>query len=171
MKKSKEEKYLNSNILNDEPDDEDDDEVIDYIEPGSEREKEGMRDARLTLVSMYVSLIVLSGLAMIVGALVFEHKLTYCIGVIIGTLAGCFYMWHLNRSLAYALNLGEDMAQKVMRKDIFVRLIAIILVDIIISAVIGGYTPIGVLASLLTLKLSLYLTPVTLRIIKTGKTK
>lgn len=166
MTRNNEEKYLKNIISNDSPEEDDDDEVVDIIEPGSEREKEGIRDARLTLVAMYVSLIVLSGIIMIAGAVIFEKKITYCIGVIIGTMAGCFYMWHLNRSLAYALNLDSGMAQKVMRKDIFIRLFVIISADIIISALIGGYAPIGVLGSLLTLKLSLYATPFTLRIIK-----
>ena len=91
MTRNNEEKYLKNIISNDSPEEDDDDEVVDIIEPGSEREKEGIRDARLTLVAMYVSLIVLSGIIMIAGAVVFEKKITYCIGVIIGTMAGCFY--------------------------------------------------------------------------------
>lgn len=169
--KFKEGKKLKSNIIDDSfaEEEEDDDEVLDLIPPGSEREKEGVKDARLTLVSMYVSLGTLSIIALIIGLIIFDDKLGYSLGLLVGALTGLFYIWHLNRSLKEVLNMTQEMAEKSMKRDAFVRLAAIIALDTIICTVVGGYSPIGVLISLLVIKLSFYLAPFWLRVLKVGK--
>lgn len=171
LMKFKEGKKLKSNIIDDSfaEEEEDDDEVVDLIPPGSEREKEGIKDARLTLVSMYVSLLTLSIIALILGVIIFDDKLGFSLGLIVGALTGLFYIWHLNKSLKEVLDMSSEMAEKSMRKDALIRLVAIIALDTIICAAVGGYSPVGVLASLLVIKLSFYLSPMWLRVLKAGK--
>lgn len=150
----------------DNDEEEDDDDVIHYIEPGSEEEKEGIREAKLTLKAMYLSFILLTFVFLAIGLLIFDKKLTYSAGILTGMITGFFYISHLNSSIKEILNYDEESASRAMKKDATIRIAVVGIVGILVAAFVGGNAAIGVLVQMFSLKLSVYLTPVITGILK-----
>lgn len=157
----------------DEEEDEDgEDEVVHLIEPGSEEEKEGIREAQLTVKGMYLSFITLTLIFLAVGLLLFDGKATYGAGILTGLLTGLFYIAHLNSSIKEVLNYDEDNAVKTMKRDAKIRLAVVGFGGVLGAAFIGGSAPLGVLAQIFSLKFSTYVTPLAAGIlIKRGSQK
>ena len=155
----------------DDEDDEDDDDVIHYIEPGSEEEKEGVREAKLTLEAMYMSFVLLTLVFLAIGLLIFDKRLTYLAGISTGMITGFFYISHLNSSIKEILNYDEESAARAMKKDATIRITVVGIVGILVAAFVGGNAAIGVLVQMFSLKLSVYLTPVITGILKKGVSK
>lgn len=145
----------------DEEKEDDEDEVIYLIEPGSEEEKEGIREARLTLKGMYLSFVLLTLLFLGIGLLLFDGGITYGAGILTGLLTGLFYITHLNSSIKEVLNYDEDNAVRAMKRDAKIRLAVVGIGGVLGAALIGGDAPLGVLAQIFSLKFSAYITPVT----------
>lgn len=144
----------------DEYDECEDEEIpVHVIEPGSEEEREAVKEGKMTVKGFYLSFSILSLLILLIGLLLSGNKLSFIIGVLTGFATGVFYIWHLNSSIKDVLNCDEDTAGKTMRRDSTIRMGVLAIAGIVVSAVVGGDSIIGVLAQMMSLKLSVYLTP------------
>lgn len=144
--------------------DEDDDKVLDYIESGSERAKQGIEYAKQTLSSMYLAFFMLSGAFLLIGMLVFKDRLKYSAGIAMGVATGCYFIRSLNISVREVLNVGDKQAEKTMKKDGRLRLLVVGAGAGLVSAVVGGSAVYGALAQIFSLKLCAYLTPLVMKV-------
>ena len=153
----------------DEYDEDEDDEIpVQLIEPGSEEEKEAVRDGKRIVKAFYLSFFLLS-LTVLIGGLVAPiNKGTFAIGWLTGVATGVFYIYHLNTSVKEILNYDEASAKVTMRKDSTVRIAIVGITGIVVSGLVGKSSIIGVLAQMMALKLSVYLSPFMAKILKTG---
>ncbi len=142
------------------------DEVVHFIEPGSEEERESIREAKLTLRGMYAAFTVLTLVFLAVGLLLSHKKLTFSAGILTGFITGLFYITHLNSSIKEILNYDEDAAVRAMKKDARIRLGVVGIGGVLAAALIGGDSALGVLAQIFAIKLSAYLTPAAAGILK-----
>lgn len=156
---------LEDRALKDSYDDDEEDE-IDIVEPGSEEELKGIKEAALTVRSMYLSVSVLSIIFAILGLLLLNEKLSWLAGIAAGFVAILLYIRNLNASLKAVLNLTQELAVKESRKDAAIRLGLIAIIGILVSALVAGNAPLGVLAELLALKAGLYITPMTMKLLR-----
>lgn len=145
---------------------EDEDIVLDYIEPGSEREKEGIEYAKQTYRCMFISFYAVSAVFLLIGLIFFKDRLKYCAGILTGVLSGTYYIRSLNLSVREVLNFDENTAEKSMKKQARIRLIAVGAAGGIICALVGGSAVYGVVGEILAIKLGTYLTPLTMKIVK-----
>lgn len=165
MEKRKRSREIIAEMMAPVPEDDDEleeeDEVLDFIEPGSEAEKEGIRFAKNTVSGMYLAFYLLSALCLVIGLLIFDEKLKFALGMAVGCVTGSFFIGHLNRSVRELLNYDENSATKQMKKDARLRLAVVGFGGVIAAAIIGGAAVYGILIQLMTLKLGIYLTPLT----------
>lgn len=154
-----EDENLDPNYAKWDEDEENDDEVVHYIEPGSEEEKEAIKAAKMTTRGMYVSFIAVSICVLALGLLLFEKKITFSIGVLTGLLTGFFYIHHLNSSVREVLNYDNESAVRSMKKDATIRIAVVGIVGMVVAGLAGGHAYAGVLMQIFSLKISAYLTP------------
>ena len=147
-------------------DEEDEDIVLDYIEPGSEREKEGIEYAKQTCRCMFISFYAVSAVFLLLGLIFFGDRIKYCAGILTGVLSGTGYIRSLNLSVREVLNFDENTAEKSMKKQARIRLIAVGAAGGVICALVGGSAVYGVVGEILAIKLGAYLTPLTMKIVK-----
>ena len=144
----------------DEYDECDDEELpVHIIEPGSAEEKEAIKEGKMTVKAFYFSFMILTALVVLLGLLIPINNITFVIGVLTGFATGIFYIYHLNSSVKDVLNCDEASAKASMRKDSTLRLAVVGFVGIAVAALVGGDSIIGILAQMMSLKLSVYLTP------------
>ena len=145
-----------------EDEDGNDDKVIDYIESGSEREKQGIEYAVLTYKCMFVAFFLVSAV-FLAGIFFFKHKTSYFAGIATGLLTGIYYIKSLYLSVREVLNFSENDAEKAMKKQARMRLLAVGAAGGAVCAIVGRNAVYGVLAQILALKLSAYLTPAVMK--------
>ncbi len=142
---------------------EDPDEVVDYIEPDSERAEEELRDAKCILTDMQVGCVCLS-LLYLLGMLLVPTKIAYGIGVFIGFLVAVWMLWNMYESIEAALDMESQAAISYMRKRVAVRYL-IIFAAVVGTILLGGkYMGLGAMLSIMNVKFSAYLQPLTNRI-------
>ncbi len=142
---------------------EDPDEVLDYIEAGSERAMEEQRDAEAILCDMQWCCVVLSCIYLL-GMLLVPEKLRYAIGLVVGLGVAMIVLRNLYDSIADALLMESHEATSYMKKRVMLRY-ALMLVAIVGTILIGGkYMGLGTILSVFNIKLSAYLQPVVRRI-------
>ena len=132
-------------------------EEIQLIEPGSKEEAEAALDAVTTLRAYYIAFVALSVVASVIGLLLVKEKLAYLVGSVAGIAAGIFYIWHLYRSLGFALSAEENAAKNIARRDYMIRACVILGVEILAGALFGVTAALAALICLVALKLSVYL--------------
>lgn len=146
-------------VEDEDPDEELEDEVLQVIEPGSEEEARGIRDAKLTTKAMYISVLVCAAIFSGIGILILEKKVTILLGSLISLAANIFYVYNLDHSIKSALNMPETMATHYMVKNVMLRYLVIIICGVGAVLIIKGNAAFGVLIELLTLKIAIYVTP------------
>jgi len=144
-------------IRPDEELEETEEEEIQLIEPGSKEEAEAAKDAVTTLKSYYIAFVALSVVASVIGLLLVKEKIAYLVGSIAGIAAGLFYIWHLYRSLGFALSAEENAAKNMARRDYMIRACVILGVEIFAGILFGVTAALAALICLIALKLSVYL--------------
>ncbi len=147
-----------------EEDGDEDDEILDYIEPGSEREKEGLDFANKVLRGMYAAFAAVSLLFLAVGLILIKDRLCFAAGIVTGIVTGIYYIHSLNLSVRETLRFNENTAEKTMKKDARIRLVVVGIGAIVACTVAGGSAVYGILAEIFALKLSSYLAPLFLAI-------
>ncbi len=146
------------------PEDEETDDV-DYIIPGSPEEMQGIEEAILTKKAMIMSTSAINLVLLIVG-LFLPKRISFILGLASVYAAELFYIHSLDKSLKASLDTDSERSRKIMRREAVIRLLVLALMGIGSSALFGEMAPIGALASLLTFKIAIYITPVMLGFIK-----
>lgn len=142
---------------------EDPDEVVDYIEEGSERALEEQRGAWQILKDMQVACIVLS-LIYLLGMLLVPEKLRYGAGVLIGLAVAILMLRNMFESIADAIVMESHDATVYMRRKVTLRYF-VIFAAIAGTILLGGkYMGLGAILSVMNMKFSAYLQPLTNRI-------
>ncbi len=151
----------------DEYDEGEDDEIqVHLIELGSEDEKEAVREGKMIVKAFYLSFFLLSIVALIGGLVAPINKGSFVIGWFTGFATGVFYICHLNASVRDILNCDEASAKVSMRRDSTIRIAVVGFTGIAVAGLVGKSSIIGVLAQMMLLKLSVYLSPFMAKILK-----
>lgn len=142
---------------------EESDEVVDYIEEGSEQALEEQRRAWQILKDMQMVCIVLS-LIYLPGMLLVPEKLRYGGGILIGLAVAILMLRNIFESIADAIVMESHDATAYMRRKAALRYFAIF-AAIVGTILLGGrYMGLGTILSVMNMKFSGYLQPLTNRI-------
>ncbi len=142
---------------------EDLEEVVDYIEAGSERAIEEQRDAWRILRDMQWACVALS-LIYLVGAFFVPEGFRYSAGVLVGLTVAIVMLKNMFESIADAIVMESHDATVYMRRKVTIRYFVIFAV-IVGTILLGGkYMGLGAILSVMNMKFSAYLQPLTNRI-------
>lgn len=128
-----------------------------------------MRDKigkNLTLFELIVGIIIFNLLCQL-GMIFTPRFLYYSIGLWIGTVLAIAMGCHMSYSIARALELTEDGASSVVRKDMAIRY-GVIIVVLVVMMALDFASPLTAFLGIMGLKIGAYIQPFTHRIISLG---
>lgn len=110
--------------------------------------------------------ILLCGAVLEVLVLVFlPEKLSISLGLFIGMITAAAMVFHMNYSIDRILDMGEGAARKGAAKGYAVRTVSVVII-LLIVVVTKKANLLSCIAGIFTLKVSVYLQPITHRIIR-----
>lgn len=110
--------------------------------------------------------ILLCGAVLEVLVLIFlPEKLSISLGLFIGMITAAAMVFHMNYSIDRILDMGEGAARKGAAKGYAVRTVSVVII-LLIVVVTKKANLLSCIAGIFTLKVSVYLQPITHRIIR-----
>ncbi len=117
-----------------------------------------------TLVELIAGIIPVTVLAGAVGAVFVSEKLSFCLSLVLGAAAAVFLAIHMFVTIDRSLDMFAEDACKYSKRNYVLRLIFMVLLVLCGLKLPGIHFP-GLFIGLLTLKASVYLRPVSHRLI------
>ncbi len=121
-----------------------------------------MNQVKEIMTGFYIGLGVYALLVEVTGIFLSENILSYTLGLLFGVLAAIFLFHHMAKTLDYALDLQEGDASKYVKRQSFIRLLAMLAV-LTIGMITEQFSFITVLLGLLGLKVGALVTPFILK--------
>jgi len=122
-----------------------------------ERKRKGINE---TLLELYAGIVTAGIVFQATLVWLVKDRLSYSIGLWIGTGLALFLAWHMWKTLDEALSMGEAGAQKVMRKRFLFRYgVIVLMLGVLMWS--GFANPLAAFLGVMTLKVAAYLQPVT----------
>lgn len=97
--------------------------------------------------------------------MILPEKLSISLGLFIGMITAIAMVFHMNYSIDRILDMGEGAARKGAAKGYAVRTVSVVII-LLIVAVTKKVNLLSCIAGIFTLKVSVYLQPITHRIIR-----
>lgn len=126
------------------------------MEEGAGKERKGND----TLKELFIGIAVSGLLFQAVIVWFVKDRLSFTVGLWIGTALAAFLAWHMWRAIDRALDQGETGAQKLMRTQFAVRY-GVIIVVLGVLMCTEAANPLSAFLGVMTLKVAAYLQPVT----------
>jgi len=117
-----------------------------------------------TLIELLIGIIIITFLIGAVGLIFVSSKLWFCLSLLIGAVIACIWVISMTMTIETQVELPEDDAVKYGRRHYVLRLIFIILV-LIGATRFKEIHILGLILGMLTLKLAVYIRPLTIKFI------
>lgn len=126
-----------------------------------------MKKLNPTLVELWTGTVLFAALALLAGIWFVENKLSYGLGLLVGTLAAMYLAWHMARSIEKMIDKAEQGLDGSvgMRVSSLLRYGLVVLILIATAFVSEYVNPISVFMGILGLKVAAYLQPFTHKIV------
>ena len=124
-----------------------------------------MKNMNETLKDLIIGIVLFMLIVCIIGALVWNNKLSFILGDILGSFIAVLIAIHMNATIAKALHMNEEGAAKYTKKMSILRLIIMSCAVVVALTLPEVFNLIGTLLGILGLKVSAYLQPLTNRYI------
>ncbi len=121
-----------------------------------------MNQVKEIMIGFYIGIGVYAILVEVTGIFFSENILSYTLGLLFGVLASIFLFHHMAKTLDYALGLQEGDASKYVKRQSFIRLLAMLAV-LTVGMITEQFSFITVLLGLLGLKVGALVTPFILK--------
>lgn len=121
-----------------------------------------MNQVKEIMTGFYIGIGIYAILVEVMGIFFSENILTYTLGLLFGVVASIFLFHHMAKTLDYALDLQEGSASKYVKRQSFIRLVAMLAV-LTIGMITEQFSFITVLLGLLGLKVGALMTPFILK--------
>lgn len=122
--------------------------------------RQQQEQVRQTMRELLIGIGLVAALGLLLGCLLFEDKIRFAAGVVMGTATAAVLTVMMYRSVIVAVELEKKQAEKYMKRKALLRMV--IMIAVIVTAEWGmrTYGFCGAVFGILTLKLSAYLWPV-----------
>lgn len=121
-----------------------------------------MNQIKEIMMGFYIGIGIYAVVIEVVGIFFSENILSYTLGLLLGVGASIFLFHHMARTLDYGLDLQEGDASKYVKRQSFIRLVAM-LVILTIGMTVEEISFITVILGLLGLKIAALVTPFILK--------
>lgn len=120
-----------------------------------------MKNMNETLRDLLIGIGISSLTIGIIGVLIANNKLSYVLGILLGTVIAIVLAFHLSATISKSLQMDEEGATKYTKKMAILRLIIMGCAVVIALTFPNIFNLIGTLLGILGLKFSAYLQPLT----------
>lgn len=135
------------------------------------RIRKRIKDLNETLIELLIGIIIITFILGALGLIFAPSKIWFCLSLFIGTVIACVWVISMTMTIETQVELSEEDSVKYARRNYALRLIFIMLA-LVIATRIKEIQIIALLLGMLTLKLAVYIRPLTVKlilIIKSGK--
>lgn len=137
---------------------EEDEQILDYIEPGSEREREEMREAEETIHDLYFGCVVIC-LPCLLGMLLAPQPLRYGLALAGGCIVAICMLRDMYRTVETVLMLDPYQAERFARKRAVLRYFLMLAFLAGVGYSLGKSAAIGAILGIFSMKFSAYFQP------------
>lgn len=124
-----------------------------------------MKSINSTAWELVLGILLCGAVMELIGLAFFPDKLSISLGIFIGMATAAAMVFHMNYSIDRVLDMGEGAARKGAVKGYAVRTVGLVMI-LLVVAVTKKANLLGCIAGIFTLKVAVYLQPVTHRIIR-----
>lgn len=137
-----------------------DEQVLDYIEPGSERERQELAEAEEVLRDLYVGCM-LVWLFCMAGAFLAPQPKRYALALLGGCLLAVWMLRDMYQTIDRALSLTPQEAERFSRKRAVLRYVLILAFLAAVGYSLGPSAAVGGILGVFSMKLSAYMQSLT----------
>ncbi len=134
--------------------------VLDYIEPGSERERQELEEAEEVLRDLYVGCMLVS-LLCLAGIFLAPKPVRYGLALLGGCLLAVWMLRDMFQTIERALMLTPQEAERFSRKRAVLRYVLILAFLAAVGYSLGPSAAVGGIFGVFSMKFSSYLQPLT----------
>ena len=122
-------------------------------------------ESQLTLYELVIGIVMFSVLELIIGVFFINKIICFILGIIIGTIAAIVIVKHMHSTIDRAIEAGEEAAEKIVRNGALLRILGIFTILFIVVYLHKYINVYAVFISMLNLKFSAYIQPLTNKLI------
>ena len=122
-------------------------------------------ESKLTLCELVIGIVLFSMLELIVGVFFINKIICFILGIIVGTLSAIVIVNHMYSTIDKAIEAGEEAAEKIVRNGAMLRILGIFTIFFIVVYLHKYINVYAVFISMLNLKFSAYIQPLTNKLI------
>ncbi|WP_167957719.1 ATP synthase subunit I [Anaerosporobacter faecicola] len=114
-----------------------------------------------TLKDLLFGIVISAVIVSIIGMMLTDNKVTYLLGVLLGTVIAIMLVIHLNATISKALDMTAEGATRYTKKMAILRIIIMGCAVVIALTFSEVFSLVGTILGILGLKFSAYLQPLT----------
>ena len=118
-------------------------------------------ESKLTLCELVIGIVLFSMLELIVGVFFINKIICFVLGIIVGTVSAIVIVNHMYSTIDKAIEAGEEAAEKIVRNGAMLRILGIFTIFFIVVYLHKYINVYAVFISMLNLKFSAYIQPLT----------
>ena len=122
-------------------------------------------ESNLTLCELVIGIVLFSMLELIVGVFFINKIICFILGIIVGTVSAIVIVNHMYSTIDKAIEAGEEAAEKIVRNGAMLRILGIFTIFFIVVYLHKYINVYAVFISMLNLKFSAYIQPLTNKLI------
>ena len=122
-------------------------------------------ESQLTLYELVIGIVMFSVFELIIGVFFINKIICFILGIIIGTIAAIVIVKHMHSTIDRAIEAGEEAAEKIVRNGALLRILGIFTIFFIVVYLHKYINVYAVFISMLNLKFSAYIQPLTNKLI------
>ena len=122
-------------------------------------------ESKLTLCELVIGIVLFSMLELIVGVFFINKIICFVLGIIVGTVSAIVIVNHMYSTIDKAIEAGEEAAEKIVRNGAMLRILGIFTIFFIVVYLHKYINVYAVFISMLNLKFSAYIQPLTNKLI------
>ena len=122
-------------------------------------------ESKLTLCELVIGIVLFSMLELIVGVFFINKIICFILGIIVGTVSAIVIVNHMYSTIDKAIEAGEEAAEKIVRNGAMLRILGIFTIFFIVVYLHKYINVYAVFISMLNLKFSAYIQPLTNKLI------
>lgn len=142
---------------------------MNIIEKWKKKEKKdwenSLDESQLTLYELVIGIVMFSVLELIIGVFFINKIICFILGIIIGTIAAIVIVKHMHSTIDRAIEAGEEAAEKIVRNGALLRILGIFTIFFLVVYLHNYINVYAVFISMLNLKFSAYIQPLTNKLI------
>lgn len=142
---------------------------MNIIEKWKKKEKKdwenSLDESQLTLYELVIGIVMFSVLELIFGVFFINKIICFILGIIIGTIAAIVIVKHMHSTIDRAIEAGEEAAEKIVRNGALLRILGIFTIFFLVVYLHNYINVYAVFISMLNLKFSAYIQPLTNKLI------